>query len=51
MNNLLSELEEKVLAVAASTGDNIRASVNDIIEGGLGWLPVATNGEMQIPIR
>ena len=47
MNNLLSELEEKVLAVAASEGDNIRASVNEIIQGpGLGWIPIITNGDM-----
>ena len=51
VNNLLSKLEEKVLAVAASTGDNIRASVNDNLMGGLGWLPVLTFGEMHIPIR
>lgn len=51
VNNLLSELEEKVLAVAASTGDNIRASVNGNLMGGLGWLPVLTSGEMSIPTR
>ena len=47
MNSLLSKLEEKVLAVAASEGDNIRASVNEIIQGpGLGWIPIITNGDM-----
>ena len=51
VNNLLSKLEEKVLAVAASTGDNIRASVNDNLMGGLGWLPVLSSGEMGIPTR
>lgn len=47
MNSLMSELEQQVMAIAMSDGDDISASVDESIQGpAFGWIPIITNGEM-----